>query len=187
MKEHPIIFKGEMIRALLNGTKTQTRRTNLKTKYAVGDRLWVRETFTRHEDESGFGSGTTLYRADMEGYEAPWNWSPSLFMPRHASRITLEVTALREERLQDISEEDAMAEGIEERFGVVGCNGNGGYHHEVMGYWYLFEGGDDRGYDEAALAYRALWESINGPGSWDENPVVKVISFKRVDESSVSR
>ena len=215
MKERPILFSAPMVRALLAGTKTQTRRVikgieewNQVWTPAVkghgerffryknqgwdetlpmscpygqpGDRLWVRETFTRTEDESGFGSGTTLYRADMEGYEAPWDWTPSIFMPRHASRLTLEVTAVRVERLQDISETDAKAEGLSAitkdgktiKYGIPDRDG--------------LPGNDDTGWvwaewnTDPRKAYRTLWESINGPGSWDANPWVWVVEFKRV-------
>ncbi len=84
------------------------------------------------------------------------SWRPSIFMPRWASRITLEVTEVRVERLQDISEADAIAEGV------------------------LPTGNASKWIDDPRLAYRALWESINGAGSWDMNPWVWVVGFKRV-------
>lgn len=190
MKERPILFSAPMVRALLAGTKTQTRRVvkpqphagvrrspfvksgledghgrEIKNPYGQpGDRLWVRETFTRHEDESGFGSGRTLYRADMEGYEAPWAWTPSIFMPRWASRITLEVIGVRVERLQDISEEDARAEGIYEVW-------PGRWHWMDVAFC---------DFQTARDAYRALFESINGPGSWEPDPWVLVVEFKPI-------
>jgi len=167
LKEHPILFKAEMVRAILSGQKTQTRRTNLKTKYAVGDRMWVKETWTDRDDVGD--QIEVIFRADGEEYEdgngfgyEP-KWKPSLFMSRKQSRITLEVTAVREERLQDISEADCIAEG-------------------VSGIPYMLPG-DKAPFMMDSMAqcrYRALCESINGPRSWDENPVVKVISFKRV-------
>ena len=155
MKEHPILFKGEMVRALLNGSKTQTRRTNLKTKYAVGDRLWVRETF--HDE----GDGRVFYRADnIKGLEDFKGWRPSLFMPQWASRITLEITSIREERLQDITGADAISEGVS--------------MPDIMPQ------SIEHQWSTAKKIYRTLWETINGVGSFDENPLVKVISFRRV-------
>jgi len=154
MKEHPILFKGEMVRAILAGWKTQTRRLNLKTKYAVGDRLWVKETFQTMAMKP-------VFRADWTGGDL--KWKSSLYMSRKQSRITLEVTAVREERLQDISQEDAIAEGCEYGKKVL-------LPHASVKVWT----------HTARDAYRRLWESINGPGSWDENPIVKVITFTMV-------
>ncbi len=162
MKEHPILFKGEMVRALLNGTKTQTRRTNLKTKYVVGDRLWVKETWTDRDNDGDLIE--LIFRADGKeysdgnGFLFEPKWKSSLFMSRKQSRILLEITALREENLNDITEEDAKEEGAE----------------LLKEYLPMKVGFNYR------QAYGGLWESINGPGSWDENPVVKVISFKVV-------
>lgn len=91
-------------------------------------------------------------------------WKPSIHMPRWASRITLEVTGVRIERLNDISEADAMAEGISVR-----------NHHR----WGFAETGSD--HNAPTYAFRSLWESINGEGSWSANPWVWVISFARVE------
>ena len=92
-------------------------------------------------------------------------WRPSIFMPRWVSRITLEITDVRVERLQDISEADAIAEGVE-------------YLPDVGGWrCYMNERG---GYTYAVTSYRSLWESINGPGSWAANPWVWVIGYRRV-------
>ncbi len=180
MKERPILFSGPMVQAILSGKKTQTRRV-VKQKHLPflanivggfldgkwnqrplpygqpGDRLWVRETWAQDDED-----GTIIYRAeDNEAVKAwdqarhesglsKYNWRPSIFMPRLASRLTLEVVSVRVERLQDISEEDAIAEGTLAPFGG-------------------WVGG-----------YQLLWESINGPGSWDENPWVWVIDFNVV-------
>jgi hypothetical protein len=125
-----------------------------------GDRLWVREAF---RDARSHAAGRVLYRADGD---VACGWKPSIHMPRSASRITLEVTGVRVERLQAISEADALAEGVSfvadgcARFGVDGLPGS----------WC----------DCAVTAYAALWESINGAGSWDANPWVWVIEFKRL-------
>lgn len=136
-----------------------------------GDRLWVRET-THRRPMLNLLTGEPLatkydggaYSSDDEdvltpdGFDVGWWYSrtvcPSIHMPRWASRIDLEVTGVRVERLQDISEDDALAEGL---------------------YW------PDVGYDQTPQRiFAALWESINGPGSWDANPWVWVVEFKRV-------
>lgn len=171
MKERPILFSTPMVRAILGGRKTQTRRV-VKAQHSSlvenlidnwegrpfpfgkpGDRLWVRETWT-HDDE-----GNISYRAQMDDWvECPGNkWKPSIFMPRIASRITLEISTIRVERLQDISEEDAKAEGPSQ---------HPEYPKEFYCSW--------------RKAYQVLWDSINGPGSWDRNPWVWVIEFKGV-------
>lgn len=141
-----------------------------------GDRLWVRETFAHvpiREDDGGQGDRMGyIYRADGESaFDAipdEWDfigpWKPSIFMPRAASRITLEVTGVRVERLQDISEEDAKAEGI------------GRYDNGTFG---LDNPAACMG-PTAVVAYHRLWDHINGPGSWAENPYVWVIEFNRV-------
>ncbi len=197
LKERPILFSAPMVRAILDGRKTQTRRvvktkpfkfggveptqnllflkdeiahfgfndliTNkVKCPYGgcVGDRLWVRESFgiTKNND--------TVYRADNSDFshdvrDDAQRWRPSIFMPRAFSRITLEITGIRVERLQDISEADARAEGclLSERIGD--------------GDWPEFP----TSYKDAC---QYLWESINGEGSWDLNPFVWVIEFERV-------
>lgn len=192
MTERPILFSAPMVRAILAGTKTQTRRAvkgwplewlesahftpeyvalpeNYASPYGfAGDGLWVRETWARDDED-----GTLMYRADLgrdvcadaweqgrlEGVPS-YRWRPSIHMPRQASRMTLEVTGVRVERLQDISEADAQAEGC-----ALEC---------------MTPTGDDSG---SAIhgpgGYRALWESINGPGSWAANPWVWVVEFRR--------
>jgi hypothetical protein len=138
-----------------------------------GDRLWVRETFRKIDGQTRPWIETD-YRAtythgdrlgDSLGVKMPW--TPAIHMPRAASRITLEVTGVRVERLQDISEADAKAEGAcaaepcdhaRRSCADIGCSGPQDYR-----------GG-----------YRALWESINGPGSWAANPWVWVVEFTRI-------
>lgn len=218
MKERPILFSGPMVQAILNGTKTQTRRVvkpqptqlgfgrncivdayckpapfplayyerhgaywnssaPLKMPYGKpGERLWVRETWAPG-DWMVFGTAkedpeTVLYKADksalhwdgramalpLDTYAFNWQavrWRPSIHMPRWASRITLEITAVRVERLQDISRGDCMAEGCP--FPNLA------------------------GKTDPVAWYRELWESINGPHSWDDNPWVWVVEFKRVE------
>ena len=191
--ERPILFSAPMVRALLAGTKTQTRRVVKDTGlYAIdaaihgpetaarelqalasrcpygqpGHKLWVREAF----------SGARAY--EMHGYPLKewgnkiWFWAdgnpqrgdwtkprPSIHMPRHLSRITLEVTDVRVERLQDISEADAIAEGI---------------GRTASGHWLPGP------CDHPEWAYHQLWDQINGAGAWGANPWVWVVSFKVV-------
>ena len=202
MKERPILFSAPMVRALRAGTKTQTRRVvndrhidaappacffqwlRERCPYGqTGDRLWVRETWQHSNFPLGpyDESCTVFYRADYmddphgpDGEKSPEgryrNWEPSIHMFRSASRILLEVTAVRVERLQDISAADAVAEGI--------ARDGDGYER--------FHVDPDAPVGQSftrnpVLAYRGLWESINGVGAWDKNPWVWVIEFKRVE------
>lgn len=184
-----MLFSAPMIRALLAGTKSQTRRVVKDTGlYAIdaaihgaetaarelqalasrcpygqpGHKLWVRET---HMDLGA----CYLYRADPgaeteRALVAPGQpWKPAIHMPRAASRITLEVTGVRVERLQAISEADALAEGIVETCGGYGLPA--GEH---------FHAADPR------QSYFSLWEAINGPGSVEANPWLWCVSFKVV-------
>lgn len=250
MKERPILFSGPMVRAILDGRKTQTRRIvkpqpyihpdddngwiidYKKHPYAwperffdgtvkchfgkLGDSLWVREkwaTYWRH-NTSGYveaynftgpidlnifngKSHTAIGNAGGIEYAATYpdggygyserigqfvgeikKWRSSIHMPRWASRIDLEITNVRVERLQDISEEDAIAEGVDyhkcpttqtnasiEAQRIAHRIGMAAEHVSKIDYI----GG-----------YRTLWESINGEGSWDANPWVWVVEFKRI-------
>ena len=130
-----------------------------------GDRLWVKETFQSHPIY-----GHPVYRADWPTCHNPvederWPWKPSIFMPRKASRITLEITDVKVERLQDITDNDALAEGIQEDAMAP------------MSHFICANGSSTR---EPVYAFETLWESINGHGSWDANPFVWAISFKRI-------
>jgi hypothetical protein len=219
MRERPILFSGAMVRAILDGTKTQTRRVVKQRDIDVedgaaffpcyvtgepesipvpcpfgqpGDRLWVRETwqfadwteegepYIRYQADKAkigyFGNDVPDGEALVETWEtlsrtenyaidnkaADRRWRPSIHMPRWASRITLEVTGVRVERLQDITQADAEAEGI-------------AFMREIPDV------------DEKLTAtqlYAALWNSINekrGLG-WDANPWVWVVEFRRVGE-----
>jgi len=226
VKERPILFSAPMVRAILEGRKTQTRRkvfNKRTTNYhsieerddgtlwpwretedaqdhwypcpygQPGDLIWVRETCRADELPSGLDG--VRYLADdafvsIENTEqAAERWGelacygmknsgraecrlvPSIHMPRWASRISLEITGVRVERLQDISEADALAEGVYDGRAcqceipldfVRSCGNCGGRLVDSVGL------------------YRKLWESINGPGSWEANPWVWVIEFKRV-------
>jgi hypothetical protein len=216
MKERPILFQGAMVRAILSGAKTQTRRaiklqtgrtfdehalvgaiqelrpvydsvakTTVGHRAALircpygrpGDRLWVRETaliwasnreVAYADDHEWNGIKRDMWniaaqkQADPERWPGINNWkaTPSIHMPRWASRITLEITDVRVERLQDISEADAIAEGAE----PILVPPDGGSCPHVEGY-------------------RTLWESINGEGSWDANPWVWVVEFAQVPQA----
>lgn len=196
MKERPILFSAPMIRAILDGRKTQTRRVvkpqpsrigalgpiaNERTVRCpfgqLGDRLWVREAWALtkaydrlpvSEKSPGGWKNVVRRRADEvhEGALLDWGrWRPSMHMPRWASRITLEITGVRVERLQDIASADARKEGIE-------C-------HEKDGTEWFHAAGRD--YHIAKLAFFGLWDSINGNRApWASNPWVWVIKFKRV-------
>ena len=187
MTERPILFSGPMVRAILAGQKTQTRRI-VKPHECVeempenselgviahaacpygqpGDRLWVRETWL-HFDQA---PRDTAYLEEIESESDPdiraillgtfkGRWKPSIHMHRFRSRITLEVVSVRIERLQDISADDSRAEGHATRSSLP---------TEVND-------------DAASDWYMDLWESINGPGSWAANPWVWVVEFRRMD------
>lgn len=190
MKERPINLKAWEVRAILDGRKTQTRRivknqpewirpavgrdgiawgycgsgpeNGIRCLYGQpGDRLWVRETHLNHA-LPGY-SPVWFYRADDDEKPHDRKWIPSILMPRKASRITLEVESVRVERLNEISEEDAKAEGIERSDGAWVS------YDEIM-----------RRYTAPKNSFRSLWQSINGPESWAENPWVWVVTFRRV-------
>ncbi|WP_063588458.1 hypothetical protein [Achromobacter ruhlandii] len=201
MRERPIIFSGPMVRAILAGNKTQTRRV-VKPQPAgawaapgktscpygqPGDRLWVRES-THRRPMLNLLTGDPLadkydggaYTADgvdvltPDGFDLAWWYSrkscPSIHMPRFACRLVLEVTGVRVERLNDIIDSDCWAEGIEECDGALDeveiC-----HLAKAMG----------RTFEDPQPSYAALWEQINGPGSWDANPWVWVVEFRRAD------
>lgn len=185
MADRPILFSAPMIRAILEGRKSATRRV-LKSgwapenriaslpdgpnkglrviPYATGDMLWVREAFSYSwavkDDPERRHYMPCWYWADGNPIDGDWSKpKPSIHMPRWASRITLRVTAVKVERLQDISEEDAKAEGCEEGYCTVDGIAEG---------W------------SAKSDFQRLWESIHGPGAWEANPWVAAISFERV-------
>lgn len=191
MSEHPILFSGPMVRAILDGSKTMTRRVvkytpamgnpfewrNLPESKLIGkidrfcpygqpgDRLWVRETWGCE------GGNTVRYIADGSKrrlhHEFPSKLArfnkankPSIFMPRWASRITLEITGVKVERVQDISEQDAEAEGISFMRDIPDAD-------ETL---------------TAKTLFNILWDSINAKRGygWDVNPWVWAITFRRV-------
>ncbi|WP_273767355.1 hypothetical protein [Aeromonas hydrophila] len=232
MKERPIIFNGAMVRAILSGQKTQTRRAMKRqpperwspvtlssepdlhartyTQGVVdrdgylqagpevfgvadeewgavspfgqpGDRLWVRETFgSKIRSVGGTHHEYYAYRAsepgavkcyDCNGNELPIRWTPSIHMPRKAARILLEINDVRVERLNDISERDALAEGVQpepcdharQSCADIGCCG-----------------------DTARGEFGFLWQSIYGQESWEANPWVWVVEFKPINIGEAS-
>ena len=210
MKERPILFSAPMVRAILDGTKTQTRRV-VKDRHIdaappacffqwlrercpygkPGDRLWVRETwnwFDPDEIPEVRRGRRAPFTGQQGAREIPWVaayaadghlehehfgcalWRPSIHMPRWASRILLEITAVRVERLQEINAADAKSEGIEGQF-----EDGPWRNYQRDGHWFPEGKGT-----APVMSYRTLWESINGPGSWDANPWVWVVEFKRV-------
>ena len=149
--------------------------SNLKCPYGqIGDMLWVRETWW-HNRETWGDSEVFLYRADfpIDGYDHvdAYKWKPSIFMPKDVCRIKLRITDIRVERLQDISEEGAIAEGVGSGFQMNA--GYPDYEHIVNGVCTITQ-------DTAKMSYWSLWDSINGKGSWDKNPWVWVITFERI-------
>ena len=179
MKERPILFSGAMVRAILAGAKIQTRRVVKAPGWSspgkagvdfgcpyggVGDRLWVRESFSIYNQP---GNPQVFYKADSEPGD-PLKYKPSIHMPRWASRITLEVTDVRVERLQDICEEDARAEGITDG-GCLVCG-----EHEPCGC--------TNPTPDARDSFINLWDSINAQRgySWSSDPWVWVVAFKKI-------
>ena len=211
MKERPILFTGEMVRAILDSRKTQARRlvkpqpepipgdvwkdkripsdrqfwwpskragqmVELRDMSAVaplgtiGDRLWVRETFRIYRssvecacyDDCRCASmdGKPLYRASDPSPDDD-KWTPSIHMPRWASRIDLEITAVRVERVQYITDEDSKKEGVIWKSHVADE-----------------ESGNLEPYEDAPDAFKRLWQSIYG--NWDANPWVWVYEFRRI-------
>jgi hypothetical protein len=248
VRERPILFSAPMVKAILEGRKTQTRRIVKPSNSTVlgripsakadardyfngwvnlgfddkracsdghdgfpylhvpilnedegrfyrvyprmqpGDRLWVRETWAMNDVKHGWCSipkqrprsfGGIVYQADGDG---DWEdqfaeldgdippWKPSIFMPRWASRITLEITDVRVERVQDISREDVRGEGIPETYGEAVQLGLPGIDELDSHIWDNFT---------TAEQYAYLWDSLNG--NWQENPWVWVVSFRRIE------
>lgn len=188
MKERPIIFNGDMVRAILAGQKTQTRRILSKKQQDAlfcpyghpGDRLWVKETFYKYYPSETWPEPKALYKADgitlcdkdSEGKKQ--RWTPSIHMPRILSRITLEITDVHVERVQDITNDEAIAEGAYE-VRKVG--------DDIAHATWTMDGLDWR-YDTPREAFAATWDSLYAARSlgWDVNPWVWVVTFKRAEE-----
>lgn len=203
MKERPIIFSAPMVRAILEGRKTQTRRivkdnpVDIVTligaddkptgEYGLcfhpsvierrvscpygqpGDRLWVRERGWMAPSKTAFTPyvGNERSSPPLNPDNLPYKACPSIHMPRWASRIDLEITGIRVERLCNITPEDCWAEGLEAWL-------------ENDDNLPKYEDGSPGKYMNEKTAFRALWQSINGPGSWIENPWVWAVKFKRI-------
>ena len=169
IRERPIIFSGEMVRAILDGRKTQTRRViKPQRDYCClygkpGDRLWVRETWCLGDDLDG--NEAIYFRADAP--PGDYIWSPSIHMHREASRITLEVTDVRVERVQEISADDAEAEGIPT-------------HVVEHTFRKCYRGAGERAAKRIEYFSR-LWDNLNAKRGygWDANPWVWVVAFRR--------
>jgi hypothetical protein len=181
MREKPILFSAPMVRAILAGKKTQTRRilpaVVSSFKYAPGTRLWVKETWQPYEVTTPKRGRAAEVRYDADGttwthFDVPKNWRfpkaarrgnvTPLFMPRWASRIMLEITSVRVERLLEITEGDAIAEGV--NYEALPF-----YSHGLSGY-------------EARIAFAELWDAINGKRApWSNNPWVWVVEFRRIE------
>ena len=218
MKERPMLFNGDMVRAILAGRKTQTRRPvkidmanafdpprgkeDVSAGYPlfedvegtwhksvdccpfgqVGDRLWVRETWAhdapsleecRSRFEDLFPSSLPYgpyFRADSIHENTGLRWRPSIHMPRWASRITLEITGIRVERVQDISEYDAIADG--------------GLESMIEDHIWYIPGTDPKTTRDPIYAFEHIWNSCYSARAlgWDVNPWVWVVEFKKVNQ-----
>lgn len=130
----------------------------------VGDVLWVRESFCKDINNN------YVFKT-MFGVSDSFKWKPSIYMPKAACRLFLEITNIRVERLQDISENDAISEGIEV------LDGHSNYKN------YLYGDGMNYTYVKTPkLSFCTLWKSINGEESWEANPWVWVIEFKQISK-----
>lgn len=138
----------------------------------VGDILWVKETWSINPFYDKDNKAKYLYAATDKPFENH-KWKPSLYMPREACRLRLKIKSIRVERLMDISEQDAIAEGVRQRFGGFINYAN---PSNLFTETYPFL---SRKYSAAQMSYLSLWEKINGENSFEENPWVWVIEFER--------
>jgi hypothetical protein len=219
VRERPILFSGEMVRAILAGAKTQTRRVVKPQPHAEtiralrshdrwwyfdrieegefgevvqqdatrcpygqpGGHLWVREAWACPKQLGGsYQREKLLHReaferenGDWRGWRGNLRWKPSIHMPRWASRITLEITYVRVERVQEISEEDAIAEGVS----VLSLQSA----EDPSAWWQTAPGVNQSRTPQGAFS--KLWDQINGARGygWDANPWVWVVSFRRIN------
>lgn len=197
-KSKPILFSTEMVQALLDGRKTQTRRVikdkllqdpvafslffeaingivpsdrtieqylleTLKSPYEIGQELWVRETWGYNPDYPNLMTHI-CYKAD-KGHEYDGiKWKSPIHMPRAAARIFLKIKDIRIEKLQEISEEDAKAEGVRQ--------------NKLAKLFGLNYEKDEWTFTAAKESYQSLWNKINGKDAWEQNPYVWVIEFE---------
>lgn len=187
VETHGIIFSGEMVRAILAGRKTITRRLSKRwLRVKVGDRLWVRETWACRQDLGGVEYRAShqepAHRPFAHIYDEQTRWKSSMFMPRWASRITLEATEdARGERLRDITEAEAVAEGCNfqrvygRRMGVSTGDGSG----DPPEWMEAPESVPDERLSSATDSFFGLWHQLyNKPGErWTDNPEVVRIAF----------
>ncbi len=149
----------------------------------IGDRLWVRETFARNpyweEGDDPDETPQFFYRCDMPDQPTDGVWTPSIHMPRIASRLTLEITNVRVERLQDISEKDARAEGVERN--VLPSMADTWKPEDGYLQYPLAQHREDFPAQTARESFQSLWGYINGADSWATNPWVWVIAFRRLE------
>lgn len=217
LKMKPILFSTPMVQAILDGRKTQTRRTvkentdhfvnvqslidenrierfipfvrgagaqlwadpEIKPKYQIGDILWVRETsYTDYE-------GIIHYKTDADSFNYKGLWKPSIFMPKEAARIFLKVTNDRIEKLQDISEDDAINEGIENFFSNDKSIGATAYRNYLATKKDLRTDHFAHVADNPIHSFQTLWQSINGIESWNDNPFVWVYEFEEVNINTI--
>jgi hypothetical protein len=220
MSDKPILFSGPMVRALLEGRKTQTRRVlkppvshdvplygwkgetaaiwkedgGLRNRpYRPGDRLWVRETlkpWSKDKDVFAYAAddmrlGQLTDSMDWPVSVAKRPYVSAIHLPRWASRLTLLVDDVRVQRLQNISEADAIAEGVSEDRVILDIVCYGGPTVEKTGLRYFVDTPDieDQNFDNAVEAYAHLWDHINGPGAWEANPWVAAITFRVIREN----
>jgi hypothetical protein len=230
VKERPILFSAPMVRALFDGTKTQTRRAVKPRDLAwmdehqglrelcnaercpygqPGDRLWVKETFAHWHAPELFGGRmipTVAFRAGSQVRRPPpgpsvpldqwplgWSddvkpaalkWTPSIHMPRRFSRITLEITDVRVQRLQEITEADAVAEGVAPNWcGPLGKGPNGTGTEGWLGDSWIHYGRsvDDEPAHSGRESFESLWNFINGAGAWAANPWIWALTFKQLE------
>lgn len=211
MTSKPILFKPQMVKAILEGRKTMTRRVvklpswstgdfddfafddgyfaviadntgcevEIESPYGkVGDELWVKETFFKNGDKYIFlANGTCceqFEQCECSEVGKP-KWTPSIFMPRSLSRITLEITDIRVEKLQAITNEDAKAEGASDVLTIKDLE-----LLKTIDPSYVIP----RPFGEYQFGFMALWCKINGVKSWTDNPYVWVVEFKKKEVSN---
>ena len=203
MKFIPILFSTPMVQAIIEGRKTMTRRVMKPSLIEsdncfhwnrwinqpfnnpecspygkVGDVLWVRETFV--DVVVSDGKEVFIYKADDDFYKDTiinWKgWKPSLFMPKAACRIFLKITEIRVERLQDITNEDSLKEGIE-----IGETVKSPLSDNNLQTYKNYLSDEFKWY-APKLSFNTLWKSINGKDSWEANPWVWVICFERIEK-----
>lgn len=182
------LFQGSMVLAILDGTKTQTRRimAGITPGYGVGDHLYVREAWRvgkYYEAAAGseFKTRKVWYEADGDAPKWTGRYRHARFMPRWASRINLEVTGVRVERLQDISDADAIAEGVSGARHMLGDD-DLTVHSIVDAYSLVNFDRPLNAMSYPVARYVLLWDSINNkvPNNWNANPFVRVTTFKRI-------